>query len=152
MLCIRYLKGVVDGIADGMGGGQLVVLSVLMCTTILGWRGVLGLLACGLGLVLGSVGFCEGVCMGASMLDIGRCEVLIGCVGASWLCKVASIFCTEVSASLTFSILAVWSGVVGFREGGRRCGLYSLSPVKNFLEEAHKGLFFVWVLFLEFGC
>ena len=79
--------------------------------------------------------------MGASILDVGRCEVLIGCVGASRLCKVASVFCTEVSTSLTFSILAVWSGVVGFREGGRRCGLYSLSPVKNFQKRRARASF-----------
>ena len=84
-----------------------MVSSVLMCTTILGRGSVLGLLVCGLGLVLGSVGFCEGVFMGASMLDVGRCEVLIGCVGASRLCKVASVFCMEVIASFTFSISAV---------------------------------------------
>ena len=87
------------------------------------------MLVYGLGMVLVSVRFCEGVRMGAGMLDIGRCKVLIGCVGASRLCRVASIFCMDVNASFTFSILAVWSGVVGFGEGGRRCGLYSLSPV-----------------------
>ena len=53
------------------GGRQLVISSMLMCTTILGQGGVLGLLACGLDMVLGSVRFCEGVCMGAGMLDIG---------------------------------------------------------------------------------
>ena len=134
------------------GGGRLAISSMLMCTTILGQGSVLRLLACGLGLVLESVGFCKGVCMGAGMFDIGQCEVLIGCVGANWLCKFASIFCTEVNASFTFSISAVWSGVVGFGEGGRRCGLNLLSPVKKLSEEACKVLFFVWVLFLEFGC
>ena len=43
------------------GAGQLVISSALMCTTILGWGGVLGLLAYGFGMVLVSVGFCEGV-------------------------------------------------------------------------------------------
>ena len=83
-----------------------------MCTTILGWGGILGLLAYELGVVFGCVGFCEGVCMGAGMLDIGQCEVLIGCLGASQLCRVASIFCTYVNASFIFSISAVWSGGV----------------------------------------
>ena len=146
MLCIGYLKGAVGGVAEVWGGGRLVVSSVLMCTTTLGWGSALGLLACGLGLVLGSVGFCKGVCMGVSMLDIGRCEVLIGCVGASQLCKVASVFCTEVNASFTFSISAVWSGVLGFGEGRRRCGLYSLSLVKNFWKRRAGPLFHLGAL------
>ena len=71
MLCIEYLKGVVDGAADGMGGqaiGDIINVGVYYYTLA---GGVLGLLACGLGMVLGSVGFCKGVCMGMGMLDIG---------------------------------------------------------------------------------
>ena len=83
------------------------------------------------------------------MLDIGRCEVLIGCVGASQLCKVASIFCMEANTSFMFSILAVWSGVVGFGEGGRRCGLYLLSPVKNFWKRRTRASFLSGCSFLN---